>query len=57
MQEKGREVFEKTAGRPVRDHEKIVADRLELGKKQDEAARKMMKAFIRSSLEKKQSGK
>ena len=56
-QQQVREVFEKTAGRPVRDREKIVADRLELGKKQDEAARKMMKAFIRSSLEKKQSGK
>lgn len=52
-----REVFEKTAGRPVRDHEKILADRWEFGKKQDEAARKMMRAFIRSSLEKKQSGK
>lgn len=56
-QQQVREVFEKTAGRPVRDREKIVADRLELRKKKKEAAHKMVEAFIKSSLEKKQSGK
>ena len=56
-QQQVREVFEKTAGRPVRDREKILADSLELDKKKDEAYHKMMKAYIRSSLEKKQLGK
>ena len=56
-QQQVREVFEKMAGRPVRDREKILADLWTLNKKKDEAYHKMMKAYIQSSLEKKQSGK